>query len=841
MNQNLNKNLIKNQASACIMDFSLANLIDIFKDAGLLIESRISDSSAIIRNLLTDSRNLHQPDGTLFFAIKTPGGNDGHRYIHSLYNQGVRNFVVEYIPEELKNVSDINLIISGNVLEALSLAGASQRKNASNVVAITGSKGKTTLKELIYQLLNPLVKICRSPRSYNSKIGVPLSLWEIEPETDYAIIEAGISQKGEMKNLSRQIAPDIVILTNIGEEHDEGFSSREEKVMEKASLAIPGVTRLIIYNADDHLIKKVTANINPDIRRIGWSFSDSGANLFLRKVSDNSLEYVWQGKPDFLEINAESGFEYENIASALALVLSQCFDIEKVKSRIKEFHTIETRLKVSEGINGCSLILDSFPSDISSLPPALDFIRRRKTPSQKITLLMSEPKDFPEPKESVYQRLARLLKEFEVIRFIGIGKEFKNYSEFFPDGTSFYATISDFRTSNPEFKDEIILLKGDREFSSVFEQLESRKHETVLEINLDALISNYNYFRRKVPSETGIIAMVKASGYGVGSFEIAKSLQDAGAAYLAVAVIDEGIELRRRGITMPIMVMNPRSANYLNLFSYRLEPEIYSFSLLREIISEAKKNSLRDYPVHLKLDTGMHRMGFIESEFEELLGIIKDSDEIKISSIFSHLATADCLDMDDFTLRQLNLFGSFSDKIITGLGDQVRRHILNSAGILRFPEYHYDFVRLGIGLYGANTLPPEIEAPLSTVATLKTLIISIHEWEPDQTIGYGGKGKLKRRSRIATIPIGYADGMNRHFGNGNISVFINGKEAPTIGNICMDASMIDVTGIECEEGDTVEIFGKNLSLQRLADHLGTIPYEILTSVSPRVKRIYYRE
>ncbi|MDE6793651.1 MAG: alanine racemase, partial [Muribaculaceae bacterium] len=376
----------------------------------------------------------------------------------------------------------------------------------------------------------------------------------------------------------------------------------------------------------------------------------------------------------------------------------------------------------------------------------------------------------------------------------------------------------------------------------IIELLEARKHETVLEVNLDAMIRNYNYFRSHLPAGTGIVAMVKASGYGAGSYEIAKTLQDCRAAYLAVAVLDEGIELRKKGIRMPIMVMNPKVVNYRSMFSNRLEPEIYSFEMLLDVVREAEKNSLKDYPIHIKLDTGMHRMGFIGDELDEVIRIVNSQKGVRVASVFSHLATADCVEMDDYTELQLSRFQEMTETLMRGIPYPFKRHILNSAGILRYGDrHHYDMARLGIGLYGANTLPESIEKPLSVVSTLRTVIIAIREWEADETIGYGRWGKLTRRSKIATIPIGYADGMNRHFGRGNISVRVNGKDAPTVGNICMDACMIDVTGIDCKVGDAVEIFGNEAPLQRLADALDTIPYEVLTSVSPRVKRIYYRE
>lgn len=398
--------------------------------------------------------------------------------------------------------------------------------------------------------------------------------------------------------------------------------------------------------------------------------------------------------------------------------------------------------------------------------------------------------------------------------------------------------------STSDFADEAILLKGSPEydFDCIARLVETRTHETVLEVNLDSIVSNFNYFRRHLPVGTGLVCMVKAFGYGAGSYEIAKTVQDCGAAYLAVAVLDEGIDLRQRGITMPIMVMNPKVMNYKAMFANNLEPEIYSFGMLNDVIKEARKNGITNYPVHIKLDTGMHRMGFIEEELPSLMDILESSPEVTAKSVFSHLATADCPDMDDYTELQLQRFRRFTDYMQTRSSSTILRHVLNTAGILRYPAaHHYDMARLGIGLYGVATLPPQMEKPLAVVSTLRTSIFAIREWQAGESVGYGRKGMLTRPSRIATIPIGYADGMNRHFGNGAVCVKVNGKDAPTVGNICMDACMIDVTGIECGVGDSVEIFGAEAPVQRLADVLGTIPYEVLTSISPRVKRVYYRE
>ena len=816
------------------------------------IASRLSlprpSFDTVINYLLTDSRSLESPADSLFFAIPT-AGNDGHRYIRSLYNQGVRNFVVNHIPEEMSKFTDINWLVVKDSVEALQKSAARSDDFKGEILAITGSRGKTTLKEWIFQLMEPLEDIARSPRSFNSKIGVPLSMWEIKPSTSLAVIEAGISEKGDMKALADCIAPDTVIITNIGDAHAEGFESQEEKAREKMILAQHDSVKKVIISVDNPMLIKLADELLADKELLTWSLKGNKADISITTTpvsrDESKIEYSFKGKSHSFIAPLVSEEDFENGANALAFMLASGVDKNVIAERFHNLHKIGTRLNVSEGVNGCSVILDQYTSDFSSLRPALDFTRRRKTPAQNMTLILSDLHHEDLHTDEIYHRIADLINKAGITRFICVGPVLKQHSALFPKDSLFFNDASELTSSlSPsDFSDEIILIKGSPEYplDGVAEMLETRKHETVLEVNLDAIISNYNYFRESLPSGVGIVCMVKASGYGAGSYEIAKTLQDCGAAYLAVAVLDEGIELRRRGITMPIMVMNPKVVNYKSMFANRLEPEIYSFGMLEDMISEARKNGIKDYPVHIKLDTGMHRMGFIEEELPRLMQILNSSDEVTARSVFSHLATADCPDMNDYTELQLSRFRSYTDYMLDNYPKKILRHILNSAGILRFPEHHYDMARLGIGLYGANTLPPEMEKPLAVVSTLRTVVIAVRDYEPGETIGYGRHGLIERPSTIATIPIGYADGMNRHFGRGRISVLINGQWAPTIGNICMDACMIDVTGIECVPGDSVEIFGRNAPLQRLADALDTIPYEVLTSVSPRVKRVYYRE
>lgn len=819
-----------------------------------------------LRSFLTDSRSLVDAEGTVFFALLT-STNDGGRYIPYLYSRGVRTFVVNKgsdIAPEIRMAPDVAIVEVDDTLQALHKAMRHTPDLFSGeMVTITGSRGKTMVKEWLYQMLEPCRRTVRSPRSYNSRIGVPLSLSLIEADTEVALIEAGVSREGEMSSLRETIVPDVVILTNVGSDHDDGFADRRSKIAEKVSLA-QGAS-VLIYNCDDAEVDAYVKETHPATKSVRWSTennvsADYSFDIERQEEKGYSEIYV-SGEEEPVKIHVTRPWELENACSVLAFMLSEGFDMDYIRAGFLHLHPIATRLEVISGSNGCNIVYDSYTSDVSSLGPALDFMSRRRMPSQSMTVIMSDIRHDTHA-EDVIGQIAEMLRQRGVTKFIGIGEKllagaekFEQSAELNEVGWSgvqpvleceFYATTDAFLSAHSakDFRQEIILVKGAPEygFGRILEMLEARTHETVLEVNLDAMTRNFNYFRSQIPTGTGMIAMVKASGYGAGSYEIAKTLQDAGASYLAVAVLDEGVDLRNNGITMPIMVMNPRVANYKMMFSNRLEPEIYTFSMLEDVIAAARRNGIRNYPIHIKLDTGMHRMGFIESELDAVMEIVNASEEVRIETVFSHLATADCLDMDDYTDGQLEMFERCTAKMLSVSKRPFKRHILNSAGILRYADrYHYDYVRLGIGLYGVAVLPPSLEKPLELVSSLKTVVITVRDREAGETIGYGRKGVLHRKSRIATIPIGYADGMNRHFGNGAISVTVNGEEAPTIGNICMDACMIDVTGIDCKEGDTVEIFSPRTGVEHLAEVLGTIPYEILTSVSPRVKRVYYRE
>lgn len=792
--------------------------------AGIIGANASSVKDLEVSILLTDSRSLTFPEPTLFFALKT-SNNDGHRYIAELYEQGVRNFVVEYVPETLRDCDDANFLVVSDTTEALqSLATYHRRRFDIPVVAITGSRGKTMVKEWLYELLRDDYNIVRSPRSYNSQIGVPLSLWEIDENTTLALIEAGISRSGEMVKLKEMIAPTMGVFTTLTDEHDEGFESRLVKYREKMTLLDD--CDVVVSSDERYSLLKVN-NV---------SIETSGINI----------DYCYNREEEKRVTVPLSCEPYlDNVARCLEVMLRLGYPHDVIDCRVKRLTPTGTRLDVIEGVNNCMLIKDAYTADFHSLLPTLDFMLRRATVQRSLTVILSDVTHESLDTDTLYRSVARLLKRKGITRIIGIGKEIMDHGKEFGPDAIFFGSIGEFMSNitTNDFNNELILLKGtvSSQFEKIGDMLEARLHETVLEVNLDAMLHNYNMFRSMIKPETGIVCMVKASGYGAGSYELAKTLQSQGAAYLAVAAVDEGVDLRRAGITMPIMVLNPRMVNYKTLFSHHLEPEIYSFEVLDEIVREARESGITDYPVHIKLDTGMHRLGFLEEDMPRLVEVISAQNAVKPKSVFSHLATADCPDMDDYTFRQFDYFDRCCDKLQQGFDYHIMRHILNSTGIIRFPQHQHDMVRLGICLYGVPTLDDDVQRLLKPISALYSTIISIKEWNEGETIGYSRRGVLYRRSRIATVPIGYADGIDRHLGNGRAEFMVNGKRCPTIGNICMDVCMIDVTDVDCRVGDRVEIFGPGIPVTEVAERLDTIPYEILTSVSMRVKRVYYRE
>ena len=825
------------------MKYSIKEIAAILRiDAGTL-----NVPGAVVSMLLTDSRSLTYPEETLFFAIRTKN-NDGHHYIAQLHEKGVRNFVVETLAGIPREFDDSNFLLVKDSCEALQAIAAEHRRRFDiPVIGITGSKGKTTLKERLNQLLKADYSIVRSPRSFNSQIGVPLSLWEMDDNTSLAIIEAGISQPNEMGTLQAMIRPTIGVWTNLGDEHNDGFLSVYQKAEEKAKLLT--ACEHIIYCADDELINRSVQPILTMAHGIGWSQRNPDADVYVSQVikgeKTTDIIYKYRNETSRITIPLTRERDIENVLNCLAVML--CLDVERevIAERMARLTPIDTRLNVIEGTNNCRVIADSYTSDYNSLAPALDFMARRSTPECTMTVIMSDVQHEAFAPAELYRLIAELMANKRITRFIGIGEELKANSRYFDVNSQFFASTKELldAMTQSDFENEIILVKGapEFEFGKIIDMLEARQHQTVLQVNLDAVAHNYNFFRSRLRPDTKIACMVKASGYGAGSDEIAKTLQDRGAAYLAVAAHDEGADLRKAGITMPIMVLNPKVTNYKAMFTYNLEPEVFSLDECREIIREAEKCGITGYPVHVKIETGMNRLGFLKEQLPELINLLHSQDAIVPASVFSHLSVADEPLQDEYTLQQFRYFDECCELLQSGFSHHIMRHILNTTGVVRFPEHQYDMVRVGIGIYGISTVDDGSEAELQPISSLHSVIISIKDLPEGTTIGYGRHGLLARDSRIATIPIGYADGFARCFGNGNAQVWVNGTLCPTIGNICMDVCMVDVTDADCKVGDMVEIFGPHIPVEVLAETRGTIPYEILTSISTRVKRVYYRE
>ena len=795
--------------------------------------------------LLTDSRCLSFPEQSLFFALVTKT-NNGHRYISDLYKLRVRNFVVSEMRPEFEAMPEANFLFVKDTLRALQRLAAHHRKRFQMpVIGITGSNGKTIVKEFLYQLLHNEFNIVRSPRSYNSQLGVPLSVWQMNEKHTLGIFEAGISQPDEMERLQPIIAPTIGVITNIGEAHQENFLSTNQKCMEKLSLF--NDCEAIIYDGDDLFIANCIESACLSHKAIGWSRKDSDAPLFIERIEKQAQQTVIYctlfGLNQTVVIPFTDDASIENVIHCLAIMLYLKPTSVNDVTKFAHLEPVDMRLDVKQGINNCLLINDTYNSDINSLDIALDFQQSRRVGKElKCTLILSDILQSGTLPKSLYKKVAALVDRKKVDRLIGIGRDLKEYGDAFDIEKEFYLTTDEFihSPSFRQFKDELILLKGSRHFhfERISELLEKKVHETILEVNLDAIVHNFNFYRSKLNPETKMVCMVKASGYGIGSVELAKTLQSHRCDYLAVAVADEGADLRKEGISIPIIVMNPEFSSFNVLFENHLEPEVYSFRWLNALIKETERRGITDYPIHIKIDTGMHRLGFQPTDMPALCERLKGQTGVQVRSVFSHLAGSDSFVFDDFTQQQLDTFTKTAAALEQGLEHKVIKHILNTAGIERFASYQMDMVRLGIGLYGVSASG---QRGLRNVSTLKTTILQIQQVAAGDSIGYSRKTYVTRDSRIAIIPIGYADGWNRHFSNGGGEVYLRGKRCPIVGNICMDACMVDVTDTDAQEGDSVEIFGENLPVTELADKLKTIPYEILTSVSPRVKRVYYRE
>lgn len=789
-----------------------------------------------IDNISIDSRSLQNTATTLFFALVGPN-NDAHIYLEELIGKDVQNFVVTHIPENLKGKA--NFLKVDNTTVALQQFAVFYRSLYSfPVIGITGSNGKTIVKEWLNFLLSPDYNIIRSPKSYNSQVGVPLSVISINEKHNLGIFEAGISTINEMQKLEPIIKPTIGLLTNIGSAHDEGFSNLGEKIKEKLKLFTN--VDVLIYNKN----KTIDAFIK-NSKTFTWSCKDREADVFISKktVLDKTLLRVDFENHHFeIKIPFLDDASIENAIQCMMILLHFDYDYKTIENRMELLYPVEMRLKVKNGINNTTLIDDSYSSDFQSLKIALDFLESQKHHKKK-TLILSDIFQSGLDKEELYAKVSQLIVSNKINRVIGIGKTISEFKNKFLNSITFENT-DDFihAFDSLSFGNETILIKGARtfEFEKIVALLEEKTHETVLEINLNAIGHNLNFFKSKLNPATKLMVMVKAFGYGNGGFEIAKLLEHHKVDYLGVAFADEGISLKTAGISTPIMVLNPENTSFPAIIQHKLEPEIYSIKGLNAFLKIADQKKLHQYPVHIKLDTGMHRLGFQENDLEELIATLKNTPSIKVKSILSHMATSDDLSHKDFALSQIGLFEKLSSKLISDLKINPIRHILNTSGISNFPQAQYDMVRLGIGLYGISN-DSEEQPYLENVGALKSIISQIRTINEGESVGYGRRFVAKKTTRIATIPIGYADGISRSWGNSLGYVTINNQKASIVGSICMDMLMVDCSDINCKEGDQVIIFGENPTVTYIAEKINTIPYEILTSISQRVKRVFYRE
>ncbi|KAF5081828.1 Alanine racemase [anaerobic digester metagenome] len=815
-------------------------LTDIATAIGATIKG---DGEAAVSSVFIDSRLPAIAPNALFVAINGKQHN-GHSYITDLYNnRGVKLFLISQHNIDFSQFPTASFIICNNTLQSLQkLAAWHRAKFAYPVVGITGSNGKTIIKEWAAQLLAPDFSIIRSPKSYNSQVGVPLSVLQMDASHTLGIFEAGISEPNEMANLAPIVAPTIGIFTNIGLAHQENFSSIEAKAAEKIQL-FTNVDTLIYCTDHQELCTTISAQTKGS-KTFTWG-QRAEADVVLSNVSqtngDTTFRVTYLGREQNVSIPFSDAASLENAMHCLCLMLVVGIDFDDIPLRLAKLTPVAMRLELKEGINSCTIINDSYNSDTGSLSIALDFLIRQKQHPHKLVILSDILQSGSEP-EALYREIAQGLSHRGITSIIGIGPVISQHAHLFAGAKEFYQSTAEFmeRFSRRSLSNTAILLKGSRpfHFERISALLEKKAHRTVLEVNLNAMVNNLNYFRSLIKPDVKVMVMVKAFSYGSGSYEIASLLQYHRIHYLGVAFADEGIALREAGISLPIIVLNPAWGSYELMVSHNLEPEIYSISCLNDFIATVEKNGMSQYPIHIKLDTGMHRVGFVEDDIDALTKRLASTNAVKVQSIFSHLAASDEPEHDDFTLEQISRYRNMSQMIISSIGYQPIRHILNSAGIERFPQAHFDMIRLGIGLYGVSATHQE---KIQTVSTLKTHIAQIKHLAAGETVGYSRRGKLSRSTTTATLPIGYADGLNRKLGNGNGKVLVNGKLAPFIGNVSMDTCVVDITGISANEGDEVTIFGDTPTITQMADAIGTIPYEILTSISQRVKRIYVQE
>ena len=814
----------------------------------------ISDNpkKIFIKDILIDSRRLISAEDCLFFALVSKH-NDGHKYIEELFKKGLRSFVVsnrEFIKTDL---SGADFFVVNNSLQALQDLAAAHRQNYNiPVVGITGSNGKTVIKEWLFQLLFKDKKIVRSPKSYNSQIGVPLSVWQMNQSHELAIFEAGISEPEEMQKLQKVIDPNIGIFTNIGQAHGENFINLKQKVGEKLTLFSQVDT--LIYNTDQKDVQEIIikSGIHKRINAFSWGKQDD-CNLKINEVKKSNTDTLINARHEGQNIEIKIPFiddaSVENSIHCWSLMLLLGYENSLIKERMLKLAPIAMRLELKEGTSNCTIINDTYNSDFNSLSIALDFLIQQNHPEtsgKKTVVVLSDILQSGKNDIELYTSVSELINNKGIDQFIGIGETIKKQADKFEGNAIFFGSTSEFLTNYPfaSLANQLILLKGARifEFERISRKLQQKLHETVLEINLSAIVENLNYFRAKLNKGTKIMAMVKAFSYGSGGFEIANTLEFHNIDYLGVAYADEGVELRKAGIKTPIMVMSPEEHSFDAMIKHNLEPEIYSFralSLLEKTISENALPQNKPIKVHLKLETGMNRLGFREEEINNLLERINSNELILVQSVFSHLAASDKPKLDEFTLSQIQRFEKMATKISKQIPNKIFRHLLNSAGISRFPEAHFEMVRLGIGLYGVAGAEND-KTNMKSVTRLRSVISKINHIKKGESVGYNRSFIAKNEMTIGVVSIGYADGLDRNLSNSG-TVRINGKPAPIVGDICMDMCMVDLSNIEANEGDDAIIFDAENTVCQLAQTAGTIPYEILSRISRRVKRVYFHE
>lgn len=810
------------------------------------------DDGLMIEHILLDSRKLLFPGQSVFFAL------DGKRwqsslFIDDLYKQGVRCFVVDenFSNKKINEYAGAAFLRVQDVLHALQLLTAWHSKQYSMpVIGITGSNGKTIVKEWLYQLLQYDYNIIRSPKSYNSQIGVPLSVWQINNHYNLAIFEAGISLPGEMEKLEKIIAPGIGIITNIGDAHSEGFTSLSQKIQEKLKLFVH--SKLLIYGSINTKLDKEVVEFKKNsatgLKLFTWGNRQTDTLQVLKTGTSSNQSTIQANYKDQVfefTIPFTDAASVENALTCCCLLLDMGISTKDIAGRMLQLRPVEMRLQLKQGINNCSVINDSYSADINSLTIALNFLQHQQQHNKR-TVILSDILQSGKKSQALYAEVAAMLEQKNINRFIGIGphiseqqQAFKNIKE-----TSFFISTSEFKQQfrNQQFSNETILLKGARvfEFEQISYLLEKKRHQTVLEVNLNAITHNLNTYKQMLAPGVKLMAMVKAFSYGSGSFEIANLLQFNRVDYLAVAYTDEGVELRKAGISLPLMVMNTEEITFDALVENNLEPELFSFGIMKNFAAYLINAGITNYPVHIKLDTGMHRLGFTQHDIDALCELLKDSPVFKIQSVFSHLAASDSVLHDGFTAAQAASFTGSCNKIKTAIGYNFIRHIANTSAIHRHPHLQFDMVRLGIGLYGADAVQA-IQQQLKNVTTLKTTISQIKKIKKGESVGYNRNAVADKDSVIATVNIGYADGYPRILGNGNGKMWLNGKRVPVIGNVCMDMTMLDITEATAKEADEVIVFGEELPVAELAAMAQTIPYEILTGISQRVKRVYFEE